>query len=70
MAFGPATSGRNDAGQGKRNDSRSTSHFLFPHLPVHGFGSSPRDGHFLGDLGPHVCLVPGDIVSLLVGFFG
>ena len=39
----------------ERHHAREASHFLFPQLPVHGLGRPPGDGHFLRDLGPHLC---------------
>lgn len=34
-------------GQGEWCYTRTPCHFILTHLPVHGFGGSPRDGHLI-----------------------
>jgi hypothetical protein len=40
--------------EGEGGDAGAAGHFVFAHLPVHGFGGSPGEGHFFGDFAPHV----------------
>jgi hypothetical protein len=44
--------------EGERNRSCPASHVSLAKLPVHGFGSSPRDRHLLRHLSPHLWLEP------------
>lgn len=50
-------------GESERRHASSSCHLMFTHLPVHGFGGTPGNGHFFGNLGPHVGFESGTEVK-------
>lgn len=41
-------------GQSERSNTSTSCHFMFTHLPMHGFCSTPWNCQFFGDSRPHV----------------